>query len=97
MSGKWIMYFDGGVEEFATQQQALDAASDVICDCLDGEWSDEVASIFVAQVTHRATQTNVVQDADLDEERMHNGRYYPEGCDMYCDYEMLPVDEAAGG
>lgn len=93
----WVMYCEGCAHEFATEKDALDAAAEAISGCCDGTWSDEVDNIFVARVTHRATRTNVVLDADLGEERENNGKYYPEGCDTYCDYEMLPVDEAAKG
>lgn len=50
---KWIMYFDGGVEWFETEQEAVDAADDAIIDCKEsGEWVEEVEGIVVAKVTH---------------------------------------------
>ena len=93
---KWVMYFDGGVEEFATQAEALAAAQDAIDNCRDDvEWPDEVENIFVAKVTHRSGRSMEISKHDLDEDGCYNGKYYPPGCEMYCDYEMREVTNAS--
>jgi len=96
MSDTWIVYFDGGFEEFATEAEALKAAEDIIDDCRgEDHWPEELDNLIVAHVTHRAVQCNVVRADQLDEDGCYEGRYYPSGCDFYCDYKMESRDEAA--
>lgn len=95
MHREWIAIFDGGIEYFDTEAEAVRWASDCIVDLLDDHWSSEVENIVVARVTHESKQTNVVTPDMLDEDREYNGRTYSGNFDFWCDYVMAPITDPA--
>ncbi len=81
----------GDMQEFDSEQEALEYAEELIFNYGEDGWSDDVQGIVVGKVTHRTRQTNVVTRDMLDDEGEYNGKHYPSGFDIYCDYEMRPV------
>ena len=81
-----------GFSYFATEQERDDAAHSVIRSYHDSEWDEEVTDVVAGTLTHKVTQTDVVQRPDnLDED----------GCDEdgacwndwlhTCNYKLLPL------
>lgn len=89
----WFCYDGCDMNYFATQAEALNEATNAIEALRDEDgWVDEVENIVVGYITHESRKANEVTREMLDEERCHNGTYYPGNFDYYCDYEMRPTE-----
>lgn len=87
----------GGMMFFKSEADRAEAAKDTINAYrdLDNGWSEEVEFLYMGEVTHLCTQTNVVNRPlaeELDEEGCDGGGFYwgPD-IELRCGYEMLPL------
>jgi len=86
-----------GFTYFKDEAERDSYAEDCILEYLEEGWSEEVVNVVSGEITHRATQTNLVQrpdDAELDEDGYdEEGKHWPTEWDYICDYEMLPLNK----
>lgn len=89
----WFCYDGCDMNYFATQEEALNEATNAIEGMRDEYWPDEVENIYVGYITHESRKVNEVTADMLDAERCHNGKYYPGNFDYYCNYVMRPTEK----
>lgn len=64
----------------------------------DGEWDPDVKGIFAFDVTHHATEVDIVKrKGDLDDDKCdENGEYWPsDHVDIKCNYRLMPISDNA--
>jgi len=85
---RWFVFdpYDG-CEFFATEQQALDCASDFIDGYLDDGWDGSV-DVVAGFVTAEATQVHRIERGDDRWDEVTGGRT---DIEFWCQYEMHPV------
>lgn len=83
-----------GLEVFETLDDALNEANDRIQGYLADSWSEEVTSVRVGRITHRAKMCNqVFPDGDINEDGIDEaGEPWDPDIDYKCNYKMLPVE-----
>lgn len=86
---------ESGFDCFATLDAALDEANDRIPNYLDEGWSEDVTSVCVGKITHRATMCDqVFPDGEIDEKGYdERGDYWDPDCDYKCNYKMFPAGQ----
>ena len=87
---------DGGLEFYATEQEALDAGAGFIEDHIgDDGWDEAVDQVFVAEVKYITKKTNVVKrpaDDQIDEDGFdEDGNDWSGDHDCKCDYKLETV------
>lgn len=95
MKDRFFVYCnESGFDCFETLDEALDEASERTQDYLVDGWSEEVTSVCVGKITHRAKMCDqVFPDGEIDEDgRDEAGDYWDPDCDYKCNYKMLSVE-----
>ena len=86
---RWMVYGpEYGVEFYATEAEAVDAAANLIDSYLDDTWSEGVEGVYVAHVTHWTEERGRIDNDDPDWEERTGGRTDVE---FYVNYEIVPV------
>ena len=97
MEDKFFLYDpNNGFETFATEDEQEQAAEDAIESYLNGdEWDEDVTSIVCGVITSKASQYGIERrPGEIDENGFgENGLYWPEGCEIRCNYEMEDIEE----
>lgn len=95
MKDRFFVYCnESGFDCFETLDEALDEASERTQEYLVDGWSEEVTSVCVGKITHRAKMCDQLFpvgkiDADgFDEE----GEHWDPDCGYKCNYKMMPVE-----
>lgn len=95
MTGKFFLYDPAGdgFQTFPTVEQRDAAAKAAIeASLVDGEWSDDVLSIVVGEVTGEAVKTNVqLRPSELDENGEDEGGNYWGHLSEKHNVEILPI------
>ena len=75
-----------GITFYKSAKERDEAAEKTIKGYLDGEWLEEVTSVFAFMVTHRATEIDVVRPVgEINEDGCDEaGEYWP---DTDCEYK----------
>jgi hypothetical protein len=85
---RFISHVEGVYDVHETAEEARDACETVLAECrreaeADGSWPDDVESIWWAEIREAATEIDLVDVCDEDEEG---------GLAVYTDYEIRSVD-----
>ena len=84
-----------GYQEYLSQEDALSAAKEAIGYYLDDGWSEDVESVVVGKITHRATQVNLVKrppESEIDDEGIDGeGDWWDGDWEEKCNYELIEV------
>ena len=83
---------DFGYEVFETLNEALDAANERTQEYLDDTWNEEVTSVCVGRITHRAKMCDQVYPVgEIDEDGLDEaGDYWDPDWGYKCNYKMMP-------
>ncbi|QXN70866.1 hypothetical protein DARTUKUTA_12 [Bacillus phage vB_BspP_Dartukuta] len=95
MKDRFFVYCnESGFDCFETLDEALDEASEWTQEYLVDGWSEEVTSVCVGKITHRAKMCDqVFPDGEIDEDgRDEAGDYWDPDCGYKCNYKVLPVE-----
>lgn len=90
----FFVYCNEGVFElFETLDAALIEADERVQDYLVDCWSEEVTSVCVGEITHRAKMCDqVFPDGEIDADGLDEaGDYWDPDLEYKCNYKMLPV------
>ena len=96
--GLWDPEGDG-ITFYKSAEERNKAAEKVIQSYLqDGEWHEDVISVFAFTVTHRATEIDIVRPVgkiDPEDGCDEVGEYWPNtDCECKCNYALKPFPEA---
>ena len=84
-----------GFETFDTIEERDAEAKKCIRFYLDDGWREDVVNVVAGEITHRATQTNLVErppQEEIDENGEDSQGFHWDGdFDHICDYELLPI------
>jgi hypothetical protein len=90
---------EDGIEFYETAEDRDKAAEITIKGYLyDGEWDPDVKGIFAFDVTHRATEIDIVmRKGELDDDGYdENGEYWDSNAvDKKCNYRLMPISDNA--
>jgi len=85
-----------GITFYKSAKERDEAAEKTIKAYLDGEWLEEVTSVFAFMVTHRAAQIDVVRPVgEINEDGCDEaGEYWPNtDCEYKCNYALKTFPE----
>jgi hypothetical protein len=88
--GDGITFYNSPDERDEAAEKAIKAYLD------EGEWLEEVTSVFAFMVTHRATEIDVVRPVgEINEDGCDEaGEYWPDtDCEYKCDYALKTFPE----
>lgn len=94
MKDKYFTYcHESGFDTHETIEGAIEDANERIPNYLDEGWSEDVTSVCVGKITHRATMCDpVFPDGEIDEDGIDEaGEYWDSDYGCKCNYKMLPV------
>ena len=100
MKDQFFVYCnESGYECFETLDDALDAADERAQNYLSDAWSDEVTSVCVGKITHRAQMCDqVFPEGEIDEDGLdESGEPWDQDWEYKCNYKVLPVEHGADG
>ena len=100
MKDQFFVYCnESGYECFETLDDALDAADERTQNYLEDAWSDEVTSVCVGKITHRAQMCDqVFPEGEIDEDGLdESGEPWDPDWEYKCNYKVLPVEHGADG
>jgi hypothetical protein len=85
-----------GFEVFETLDDALDDANERTQEYLDDTWNEEVTSVCVGRITHRAKMCDQVYPVgEIDEDGLDEaGEPWDPDYDYKCNYKMMPTEPA---
>ncbi len=82
---------NSGMSEHATEEMALQEASERVSDYLDFDgWEDGVESVIVGRITHRAKETESPPPGDVSDAMKDDPEYKPP-FEIYCRYDIKPI------
>ena len=90
---KYFVYDkENGIETFKTEQEQLDYAKNLINDCRNEEWDEEVEDIICGIITHITHQCNVKKRPGMLVDGYDEAGFcWPDDMDYICDYEMVKI------
>lgn len=100
MKDRFFVYCnESGFDCFETLDEALDEASERTQEYLVDGWSEEVTSVCVGKITHRAKMCDqVFPDGEIDEDGLDEaGDYWDPDWEYKCNYKVLTVEHATDG
>ena len=94
MKDKYFTYcHESGFDTHETIEGAIEDANERIPNYLGDGWSEDVTSVCVGKITHRAKMCDqVFPDGEIDEDGIDEaGEYWDSDYGCKCNYKMLPV------
>ena len=94
-----VKYFtychESGFDTHETIEGAIEDANERIPNYLDEGWSEDVTSVCVGKITHRAKMCDqVFPDGEIDEDGFdESGCLWDPDWEYKCNYKMLPVEQ----
>ena len=80
---------ENGFEKFGTIEARDKYAKECIAYHLDGGWDEAVEEVVAGEITHQATQTNLLEKpSDLKDGCDESGMYWDPEFDYTCEYEL---------
>lgn len=96
MKDKYFTYcYESGFDTHETIEGAIEDANERIPNYLGDGWSEDVTSVCVGKITHRAKICDqVFPDGEIDEDGIDEaGEYWDSDYECKCNYKMLPVEQ----